>query len=149
MSSKTHVLFCIHHVDFILKLVPLTGVVGQLVFSFLTRERKRLGFFFSFLPCLLSPWLISELATSKVYEIFISQSPHFLKLEDRGSAFPEAHGCTGEELIPEQNQGLVLFCFVFVFVFVFVLRKRNEPIYWIDLISSLCLAGERGEKNFF
>ena len=48
MSSKTHVLFCIHHVDFILKLVALTGVVGQLVFSFLSRERKRLGLFIAF-----------------------------------------------------------------------------------------------------
>ena len=65
-------------------------------------------------------------------------------MEDRGSAFPEAHGCTGEELIPEQNQGFVLFCFVFVFV----LRKRNEPIYWIDLIIPVPSWGERGKKIF-
>ena len=48
MSSKTHVLFFIHHGDFILKLVALTGVVGQLVFSFLPRERKMLGLFIAF-----------------------------------------------------------------------------------------------------
>lgn len=42
-------------------------------------REKKAGAFHSFLPCLLSPWLelgqilISELATSKVYEIFISQ----------------------------------------------------------------------------
>ena len=64
---------------------------------------------------------------------------HFLKLEGRGSAFPEAHGCfTGKELIPEQNQGF----------FFFFLRKRNEPIYWIDLIIPVPSWGERGKKFF-
>lgn len=115
---------------------------GATCFFISDQREKNAGDFHSFLPCLLSPWLISELATSKVYEIFISQSYHFLKLEDRGSAFPEAHGCTGEELIPEQNQGFVMFCFVLF------LRKRNEPVYWIGFIIPVPSWGERGKKFF-
>lgn len=115
---------------------------GATCFFISDQREKKAGDFHSFLPCLLSPWLISELATSKVYEIFISQSYHFLKLEDRGSAFPEAHGCTGEELIPEHwtKSG---FCFVLFF-------KKEKLTCILDRSYHPCAQlGREGKKNFF
>ena len=144
MSSKIQVLFCIQHVDFLLKLV-LTGVVQQLVFSFLTGGRKSLGLFIAFFLAFYllglnwARYLFLNQPLARYMRFLSVKSYHFLKLEGRGSAFPEAHGCcTGKELIPEQNQGF----------FFFFLRKRNELIYQMDLIIPVPSWGERGKKFF-